>query len=140
MTAVTTFELLDRAHATLVRAHLSETTNDRYIQAHLASLRSAAAVVSGRAPALSGGRRHPPMRDTWMLLARTAPEFTEWADYFALCGERRGALEAGQFASPREADDLLRDAETFHGLALAALGLPFESGTTALGLVVAGRG
>lgn len=139
-TMTTTFDLLDRAHATLVRAHLSETTNERYIQAHLASLRSAAAVLSGRGPVGRGERKHPPLRDTWTLLARVAPEFTEWADYFALCGQRRGALEAGQIALPREADDLLRDAETFHGLALAALGLPLETGIPELGLVVTGRG
>lgn len=147
MTATATFDLLDRAHATLVLAHRSETTNDRYINAHLATLRSAAAVVADRTPARTS--RHPgrgrgrgvaPMRDTWTVLAALAPELTEWADYFALCGERRGALEAGQIASPREADDLLRDAETFHGLALAALGLPFDGHVAEQGLVVAGRG
>ncbi|GAB49473.1 SAV_6107 family HEPN domain-containing protein [Mobilicoccus pelagius] len=138
MPAATTFDLLDRARSTLVRAHRSSTTNDRYIEAHLAALRSAAAVVSARAPR-QVGRSHAPMRDTWTTLATLTPELTEWADYFALCGARRGALEAGEIASPREADDLLRDSETFHGLALAALGLPFETGAVDLGLAVAGR-
>ncbi|GMA39802.1 SAV_6107 family HEPN domain-containing protein [Mobilicoccus caccae] len=138
MPATTTFDLLDRARATLVAAHRSETTNDRYIQAHLATLRSAAAVVAARTPRRS--RRGAPMRDTWAVLVLLAPEFTEWADYFALCGARRGALESGQYASPREADDLLRDAETFHGLVLAALGLPLDSGAVDPGLAVAGRG
>lgn len=139
MPAATIFDLLDRARSTLVSAHRSETTNDRYVNAHLAALRSAAAVVSART-SRPAGRRPAPMRDTWTVLASLAPELTEWADYFALCGARRGALEAGQVASPREADDLLRDSETFHGLVLGALGLPFESGSAHLGLAVAGRG
>ena len=140
MPAATTFDLLDRARATLVAAHLSETTNDRYIQAHLAALRCAAAVVADRTPVRARARHGAPMRDTWTALAGITPELTEWADYFALCGVRRGALEAGQYASPREADDLLRDAETFHGLVLAALGLPLDSGAVDPGLAVAGRG
>ena len=138
MPAATTFDLLDRARASLVGAHRSETTNDRYVHAHLAALRSAAAVVAARS-SRPARHRHPPMRDTWAVLAGLAPELGEWAEHFALCGERRGALEAGRIASPREADDLLRDAETFHGLVLGALGLPFESGVADLGLAVAGR-
>lgn len=140
MTVSTTFDLLDRARSSLVAAYRSDTTTDRYVNAHLSALRSAAALVTDRTPATC--RRGRPMRDTWSTLATVAPELAEWADYLALCGARRGALEAGQIASPREADDLLRDAETFHGLVLAALGLPFSAAAPipVPGLAVAGIG
>ncbi|MDO5628884.1 MAG: SAV_6107 family HEPN domain-containing protein [Mobilicoccus sp.] len=138
MTATTTFDLLDRARASLFQACASETTTDRYCEAHLAALRSAAAIVADREGRCARSRRRgAPVRDTWGTLARLAPEFSEWADYFALCGERRRAFETGQRAGSREADDLLRDAETFHALVLGALGLPVEVAAHP-GLAVAG--
>jgi hypothetical protein len=49
------------------------------------------------------------------LLSIVAPELAEWADFFAAGAARRAAAEVGLpgVVSAREADDLLRDAETF---------------------------
>jgi hypothetical protein len=51
----------------------------------------------------------------WSVLPAVAPEFTEWAQFFAASAAKRSAAEAGlRVVTQREADDLLRDAETFH--------------------------
>jgi hypothetical protein len=51
----------------------------------------------------------------WALLADVAPELREWAGFFAAGAAKRAAAEAGLagVVSPREADDLLRDAQSF---------------------------
>ena len=60
---------------------------------------------------------------------RSSPALTEWAAYFAAGAGKRAAAEAGlpRAASAREADDLLRDAETFLSLAETALGVEVQS-------------
>jgi hypothetical protein len=62
----------------------------------------------------------------WELLPRVEPALSEWAAFFAAGAGKRAAAEAGlvRAVSAREADDLLRDAETFLSLAEEALGLP----------------
>jgi hypothetical protein len=64
----------------------------------------------------------------WEILPRVAPELSEWAAYFAATASRRAAIEAGRGdAIPAaDADDLLRDAETFQHVVESALGLPFQ--------------
>jgi hypothetical protein len=54
---------------------------------------------------------------------------SEWAAFFAAGAGKRAAAEAGlvRAVSAREADDLLRDSETFLNLAEEALGLPGQS-------------
>lgn len=104
------FTSLDRARASLTEAMLADSAADRYVAAHVAALRIAAAVLASRArPA---GRRRP--TSAWTLLARVAPELSEWAAFFAAGADKRAALEAGLGrVTDREADDLLRDAERF---------------------------
>jgi hypothetical protein len=53
------------------------------------------------------------------------PALHEWAAFFAAGAAKRAAAEAGlpRAVSVREADDLLRDAETFLSLAESALGI-----------------
>lgn len=61
----------------------------------------------------------------WQAVTRAAPELGEWSSYLAWCGDRRQEIETdGAPAGGREADDLLRAAQTFVGLVEAALGLP----------------
>jgi hypothetical protein len=52
------------------------------------------------------------------------PTLSEWAAFFAASAAKRAAAEAGlpRAVSSREADELLRDAETFLSLAEEALG------------------
>lgn len=146
-------ELLDRATNSLLSACHATTTTDRYVHAYLGSLRAAASLLAaGTHPSRSGpggshgsqpriGRRRPGggrLVGVWDSLRQAAPEFGEWADYLAQAGERRSRLEAGGPApTVREADDLLRGAETFLGLIRAALGLPVDRLEPAL--AVAGR-
>ena len=69
----------------------------------------------------------------WALTARVAPELTEWAQRFAAATGQRVGVETGLVrVSAREADDLLRDAETFVDLAARRLGVPRCSGRTRL--------
>jgi hypothetical protein len=52
-----------------------------------------------------------------------APELTEWAEFFAVATEQ-GERPVRPVVNAREADDLLRQAETFVGLVCRCLGLP----------------
>ena len=103
--------LLRLAHEGLREAAASTSPSGRYAAAHLSALRSAAAVLATRA---HGAQRARPT-SAWVLLSRVAPELSEWAQFFAAGAEKRAAAEAGLsgVVTPREADDLLRDAEAF---------------------------
>jgi hypothetical protein len=115
-------DLVGRAHDSLVAAVRAATPGERYVAAHLAALRGAAAVLAVRGrPSQRGGPR-----SVWEVLPRVAPELAEWAAFFDAGAARRAAVEAGRddVVTPRGADDLVRDAETFLVLVEAALGLP----------------
>jgi hypothetical protein len=119
-----TLSLLAAAWATLAEAAAEPDPGRRYAAAHLAALRAAAAVLAARA------RPQPRHRPTsaWSLLSAIAPEFAEWAAFFAAGAGKRAAAEAGlsRAVTAREADDLVRDVETFIGVVEARLGLPVE--------------
>lgn len=116
--------LLERSRGGLLQACAARTAGERYVTAHLAALRSAAAMLAVRSR--PGGRSGP--RSVWDVLPRIAPEMGEWAAFFASTASRRAAIEAGRtdVVSTRDADDLLRDAEAFHHLVESALGLPYQ--------------
>jgi hypothetical protein len=96
----------------------------RYAAAHLAALRAAAAVLAARARPAAPSTRRSRMTSVWSLLVLVAPEFGDWASYFALGAGKRAAAEAGipRVVSPREADDLLRAAEQFVAVVGSSLG------------------
>ena len=105
-------DLLAAAQRGLIDAVIAETAADRYVQAHLSALRSAAAVLAARAQPTKARAR---LRSVWSVLPAIAPELSEWAAFFAASATKRSAAEAGlRVVTQREADDLLRDAETFH--------------------------
>jgi hypothetical protein len=112
------------------RAALAEAveTSDhliRYSSAHVAALRVAAAVLAVRARPVRSGARRRIQRNAWVLLAEVAPEFGEWATFFAAGASQRAAAEAGleRAVTTREADDLVREVETFYNLVEASLRL-----------------
>jgi len=116
--------LMDRSSSGLLQALTARSPGERYVAAHLSALRAAAAVLAVRGrPTTRGGPR-----SVWEILPRTAPELDEWAAFFAATASRRAAVEAGrgEVITPRDADDLLRDAETFHHVVETVLGLPFQ--------------
>ena len=104
--------LLRQAAEGLAEAHRRPEPMLRYPAAYLAALRAGAAVLAMRArPAPRRGAS----RSVWQLLADVAPEYGEWAAYFASCSATRAAAEAGieRLVGSRDADDLLRQAEQF---------------------------
>ncbi len=118
---VAALQLLDAARRDLAGAMATTVAAERYVSAHLAGLRTAAAVLAVRTrPSTT---RRP--RNVWSLLPQVAPELTEWAAFFAAGAAKRAAAEAGlsRAVTMREADDLLRDAETFLALVETTLGL-----------------
>lgn len=121
--------LVDSAHEHDPRA--------RYSAAQLAALRAATAMIadrlaSDRAATVSAGPPSPQSpsprsgaTNVWQLLARLAPELSEWAALFHHTSKRRAAITTGTSSvSVREADDTLRDAASFVERVCRALGLP----------------
>lgn len=136
-TAGAALELVERARADLLEACHTRGVAERYLQSQLGAMRAAAALVSARA----GGERQSGPQSLWDLLPAVAPELTEWAEFFAVTTARtlptgptgptrptgppdRATAMAGAPVSAREADDLLRQAETFVDLVCRSLGLP----------------
>ena len=119
--------LMASARLGLAAAQDEKSAGARYVAAHLAALRAAAAVVAVRAEPAGSGRRKRP-QSVWELLPRVEPALAEWAAFFAAGAGKRAAAEAGLLrgVSSHEADDLLRDAGTFVGLAESALGIPAQ--------------
>ncbi len=115
-------DLLAGAARELVAAGAADESETRYARAHLAALRAAAAVLAARARPRS--KRSGRLRSAWVLLAEVAPEFVEWATFFAAGAGKRAAAEAGLrgVVTEREADDLVREVETFLSLVARGLG------------------
>ncbi|MFD8569256.1 SAV_6107 family HEPN domain-containing protein [Streptomyces sp. NPDC057694] len=108
-------DLLAQARAGLDEAETLEAPNERYATAHLAALRTAAAVLAARGRPESTAKRRARIRSAWEVLPEIAPELTEWSALFASGATRRARAEAGirGAAGARDADDLLRDAAMF---------------------------
>ena len=115
-------DLLATARHDLAEAMTTTVPIERYAAAHLAALRTAAAVLAVRT------RPAATKRNVWSMLPEVAPELTEWAAFFAAGAGKRAAAEAGlsRAVTPREADDLLRDAQTFLALVETTLGLDHQ--------------
>ncbi len=103
--------LLEQARHSLVDAECAPDPADRYVGAHLAALRAAAAVLAARAR--PGGRTRP--TSAWVLLPGVAPELAEWAAFFAAGSATRVAAQAGvtRLVTARDADDLVRQVGQF---------------------------
>jgi hypothetical protein len=119
--------LLDSARQGLAAAETDPSVGGRYVGAHLAALRAAAAIVAARAEPVAPRKKRP--QSVWELLPRVEPTLSEWAAFFAAGAGKRAAAEAGlpRAVSAREADELLRDAATFVSLAENALRVPAQS-------------
>jgi len=119
-------QLLALARQGLAEAAQTRPDGLRYATAHLAALRAAAAMLAARARP-SPTRRNR-VTSVWTLLVMVAPEFDQWATYFALGATKRAAAEAGipRVVTTREADDLLRAAEQFVAVVEVALGIAHQ--------------
>ncbi|SEN69638.1 hypothetical protein SAMN05216267_1008153 [Actinacidiphila rubida] len=116
-------DLLTQAHIGLEEAAALQAPHERYATAHLAALRTAAAVLAVRGRPEETGRRRRRIRSVWEVLPEIAPELSEWSVLFAAGAERRARAEAGitGAASARDADDLVRSASMFLRLVERAL-------------------
>lgn len=122
-------DLLGQARAGLAETTRLPSPGERYAGAHLAALRGTAAVLAARAHpdthSGTGARRRRRLRSAWELLCEVAPEMGEWAAFFAAGAAKRAAAEAGvtHAVTVREADDLVRDVETFLAVVATTVGV-----------------
>ncbi|MER6945685.1 SAV_6107 family HEPN domain-containing protein [Nonomuraea sp. NPDC000554] len=121
-----------RAHLTDSRSCLTEaatarTPASRYVAAHLAALRAAAAILAARPRPMEGRRRR--LRSAWELLPEAEPRLAEWAAFFSVSAAKRAAAEAGMVrgVSATDADELLAEAETFVTTVETLLGAPAQA-------------
>lgn len=116
-------DLLSGAARALLDAMAEPRPSDRFARAHLAALRSAAALLAARAHPTR--RRGAALRSAWSLLAEVAPELGEWAAYFESGARARAAAQAGlpEAVTGRQADDLVRAVEVFLSLVAGLLGV-----------------
>ncbi|MFC5644861.1 SAV_6107 family HEPN domain-containing protein [Kitasatospora cinereorecta] len=119
-------DLLRQAHRTLIQARGLEDPLERYATAHLAALRTTAAVLAVRGRPERNPRRRHAIRSAWELLPEVAPELVEWATYFAAGARRRAAAEAGiaGSATARDADDLIRNTALYLRIVERLLAVP----------------
>lgn len=110
----TVVQLLGAARDELRAAQAEDEPAERFRSAHLGALRAAAAVLALRARSKRSSRP----TDAWTLLASVAPEYGEWAAFFAAHSATRSAVEAGVRGrvSQRDADDMVRQADLFLAL------------------------
>lgn len=115
-----TYELIAASRHSLTEAMVAGSAADRYAAAHLAALRAAAAVLAARGRRKARSR----VRSVWLVLPEVAVEFTEWAGFFAAGANKRTLAEAGvPCVTAREADDLVREAESFVERVVTCLGV-----------------
>ena len=95
--------LLESARHGLADAGGAPDPGGKYVAAHLAALRAAAAVVTARAEPSRGRRRSAP-RSVWELLPRVEPALSEWAAFFA-AGEFSKAAETERLALRLKPDE-----------------------------------
>ncbi|MFC4007639.1 SAV_6107 family HEPN domain-containing protein [Nonomuraea purpurea] len=111
----------------LAEAANARTPASRYVAAHLAALRAAAAILAARPRPMEGRRRR--LRSAWELLPEAEPHLAEWAAYFSVSAAKRAAAEAGMVrgVSKADAEEILAEAETFVSTIEDLLGIPAQS-------------
>src|SRR5260370_34408858 len=102
--------LLESARQGLAAAECDPSAGGRYVGAHLAALRAAAAIVAARAEPAAPRRKRP--QSVWELLPRVEPTLSEWAAVFAAGAGKRAAAAAGlpRAGAARAADERVCDA------------------------------
>ncbi|GII53871.1 hypothetical protein Pth03_22600 [Planotetraspora thailandica] len=115
---------LGDARVFLADASAGPTPADRYVSAHLAALRAAAAILAARPRPMDGRRRR--LRSAWELLPEAEPRLADWAAFFAASATKRAAAEAGlvRVVTPRDAEELIAEADRFVGEIESILGVP----------------
>jgi hypothetical protein len=114
--------LIAQARGVLAEASAVSDAGERFRLAHLAALRTAAAVLADRGRPATVRRR---LMSVWVVIDTVAPEFGDWSRYFAAGAPARAAVEAGSrhAVNRRDADDQLRSAEEFLRVVERSLGM-----------------
>jgi hypothetical protein len=130
-------DLLAQAQSGLKDASTIEDSNSRYAAAHLAALRTAAAVLASRGRPEGTPRRRNRIRSAWEVLPEIAPELADWSALFASGARRRARAEAGidNAATQRDADEIMRDASMFLRLVERMLVAPKPDQPTSIDLI-----
>ncbi|MDS1269476.1 SAV_6107 family HEPN domain-containing protein [Lipingzhangella sp. LS1_29] len=104
---------LDSARWYLRTAHQAPDPSTRFLHAHFAALRAAAAVVAQCGHRTRRKRQRP--RSVWELLPEAEPSLDGWALRFSASAAQRPAVEAGlpSALNPGAATELMNDATTF---------------------------
>lgn len=125
--------LVERAGRGLALCRASVDPDERYDLAHLAALRTAAAVLAAHGPSVGGARasRRGPAVEVWQTLVEVAPALTAWAALFSAGARRRREIARGVRVPQGEADDLMERSEEFLEAVLRHLGLPVRVGPVA---------
>lgn len=112
--------LLRHARIALSEAEWQPDAAEKFSRAYLAGLRGAAAMLALRGRP-HRGRARP--TSAWVLLAKVAPELSEWATFFAAHSATSAAVQAGigRAVSQRSADDLARQTAQFLAIVRRAL-------------------
>jgi hypothetical protein len=112
--------LLTEAEQGLLAAEQETDPAHRFAAAYLCALRAAAAMLAMRGrPHRSNSRP----TSVWTLLTSVAPEFREWAAFYAASSATRASVQAGitRAVSQRSADDLARQTGQFIDLVRRAI-------------------
>ncbi|MFV0254410.1 MAG: SAV_6107 family HEPN domain-containing protein [Beutenbergiaceae bacterium] len=88
-------KLLARADAELDAAAVASSGAMQYLHAHMAAIRTAAALLTMSAAATARRRR---LTSVWDQLADAGPQWQRWAARFAAGAPTRAAIEAGLIA------------------------------------------
>ncbi|MFF5204686.1 SAV_6107 family HEPN domain-containing protein [Streptosporangium sp. NPDC000396] len=117
---------LTDARDCLEEAAAAQTPATRYVAAHLAALKAAAAVLAARPRPMDGRRRR--LRSAWELLPEAEPRLADWAPYFEVSATKRASAEAGltRMVSARDAEELISEAERFVTTVENLLGVPTQ--------------
>ena len=110
---------------------------DRFRISHLAALRATAAMLAGRSDP-AGRLAHRPT-SAWVLVLKAAPEFSEWASYFAAGVPQRAAADAGVVGAvtDADADEMIEAVRTYLFLIDTSLAAAADRpGTPALAMAV----
>ena len=112
----TAFTLLESARQDLASGYRHPSAADRWVAAHLAALRAAAAIVAARTDQSGPGGRSAP-KSVWEQLPKAEPTLNGWAEYFTTAGRRKAtgvsyhrsvSRRASYYAMPRPSCQLPR--------------------------------
>lgn len=100
MSYVNSRALLKRAHRELDDALTQRSLREKFIRAHMAALRAAAAALALSPPETKRGK----VKSAWVQLAELGPQWAPWVEFYTASAQTRAAIEAGLLREIAERD------------------------------------